>query len=95
MCSNPLPLDLAVVVAHLCAWAVSIAAAAVGDELILLGSVLKYGRAMGFTEVTIRQLPDGVREAVARESSPQRIGALVLDAPVVAIGRHTKVFPSK
>ena len=31
--SNPLPLDLAVVVAHLCAWAVSIAAAAVSDEL--------------------------------------------------------------
>ena len=70
-------------------------AATVGDELILLGSVLKYGRAMGFTEVTIRQLPDGVREAVARESSPQGIGALMLDAPVVAIGRHTKVFPSK
>ena len=62
---------------------------------VLTGRTLRYGRTMGFTEVTIRQLPDSVREAVARESSPPGIGALMLDAPVVAIGRHTKVFPSK
>jgi acyl-coenzyme A thioesterase 13 len=75
------------------------AAAKVGDRLALFGTVLRYGRSLGFTEVRMRHLP----ATVAREEAAALLAAQGPDAhailetmcgPVVAVGRHTKMFPS-
>ena len=51
------------------------AAAAVGDRVRAVGQVLRYGRTLGFTEVTLSIVAPGG------------------DGKLVAVGRHTKVFP--
>ncbi|KAL1515044.1 hypothetical protein AB1Y20_004109 [Prymnesium parvum] len=50
-----------------------------GDQLHVFGSVLKYGRSLGFTEVMIH--------LAAKEEEGAR-------GRVIAVGRHTKLFPS-
>ena len=52
-------------------------AAACGEPLEITGTVLRYGRTLGFTEVSIR---------LAGEQDAQAPGRLV------ATGRHTKFF---
>ena len=75
------------------------AAAKVGDRVALFGTVLRHGRTLGFTEVRIRHLP----ASVAREEAAALLAAQGPDAhailetmcgPMVAVGRHTKMFPS-
>ena len=52
------------------------AAAKEGEQLHLEGQVLRYGRTLGFTEVTVRAQP----------------GADGTPGKLIAIGRHTKMF---
>lgn len=53
------------------------AAAAEGSTIHCVGTVLKHGRSLGFTEVTIRAPPQA-------DGSPGKL---------IAVGRHTKAFP--
>ena len=55
-------------------------AAKVGEKLLVTGRSLRCGRSLAFAEVEVRKWPTG-REAE---------GAL---PPLVAVGRHTKMFP--
>ena len=71
-----------------------------GERIALFGSVLKYGRSLGFTVVRIRPLPGGMtrEEAVAllaaQPQGPDAHAALeAACGPVIAVGRHTKSFP--
>ena len=71
-----------------------------GERIALFGSVLKYGRSLGFTVVRIRPLPGGMtrEEAVAllaaQPQGPDAHAALeAMCGPVIALGRHTKSFP--
>ena len=77
-------------------------AAKLGDRVLMLGTVLRRGRSMGFTEVRLRHWGAvGDVEAMASllaeqpEEGSRRRALLELEAlagPVVAVGRHTKVF---
>jgi len=75
------------------------AAAKAGERIALFGSVLRYGRSLGFTEVRIRPLLGAMtrEEAVALLASQGPAARYaVLEAtcgPVIAVGRHTKSFP--
>mmetsp|Transcript_3318 Transcript_3318/g.6476 ORF Transcript_3318/g.6476 Transcript_3318/m.6476 type:complete len:182 (-) Transcript_3318:96-641(-) len=73
------------------------AAAKVGDRIALFGSVLRYGRSLGFTEVRMRPLPGAVacKEATALLAAQGPDAHAILEAmcgPVIAVGRHTKKF---
>ena len=65
-------------------------AAHIGDRLSIRGSVLRYGRTLGFTQVEA--------SLAAKKAEPERESAWASETPtagrLVALGRHTKMFPA-
>ncbi len=55
------------------------AAASEGEQLVISGTVLRYGKTLGFTSVEVRRPP-------ASDGTPGKL---------IATGRHTKFFPEK
>ena len=70
-------------------------AAKLGEKIVLLGSTLRYGKTLGFTEVMLRVPSEGVLDNTAEllsERPAEAMRALQADGRLVAIGRHTKMF---
>ena len=70
-------------------------AAKLGETIVLLGSTLRYGKTLGFTEVELRVPSEGVLDSSAgllSERPVEAMRALRADGRLVATGRHTKMF---
>ena len=62
-------------------------AAKIGDLLDVRGAVIRYGKTLGFTEVTISVRPPDATDGGGAEGGGARPAGRV-----VATGRHTKFF---
>ena len=70
-------------------------AAKLGEKIVLLGSTLRYGKTLGFTEVELRVPSEGMLDSSAEllsERPVEAMRAFRADGRLVATGRHTKMF---